>query len=117
MARKRPIGFTILALGLWWLAAAGFIGAAMVPEGIEVRAVSGIYGVAALVAGIALWQQKRWAPTAFAAWSCVVLAGGLVFDVILNLGPTIKGAAFIVVFGLLLWLLYRYVRARATAGA
>ena len=117
MNAKRPTGLAALALVLWWLSIAGIAGAFVFSGGLLLRAISIAYGVTAFLAGVAIWQQRHWAARAFFAWSCIALASGVVFDVTLNLGPTLKGAAFLVIVGGFLWLVYRYVRARSAVGA
>jgi len=93
------------------------VGVFVISDSIELRVLSGVYGVAALIAGVAIWQQRSWAAIAFAAWSCIALATGIAFDVTLNLGPTSKGAVFVLAIGSLLCFVYRYVRKRAIVGA
>lgn len=117
MNTKRPIGLTILAVFLWWLALAGVAGAFVYSSGsLGLTGAFVAYAVAATIAGIALWRRKRWAAAAFAVWSCIALANGLLFDLMFNLGPTLRGAGALVVAACLFWLLYRYVRAHSVVG-
>jgi hypothetical protein len=69
---KRPVGYTVIALllVLWSLPQ---LGGTLVtqPSTFSVtlppwrHVLDGAAGVAALIAGIALWLQKRWSPEAF----------------------------------------------------
>ena len=109
MNKKRPLGFTLLSIAIWWLAIAGFVGVFTLPIGLPMRVVSAAYGITALVAGLGLWRQASWAPVAFAIWSCAALVTGVITDVQLNLGPSLKGVAFSTIAAGLLWLVYRYI--------
>ena len=116
MTAKRPVGLTILAFALWILCVPAILVAVVAPFPIPLRALSMAYGAVALVTGIAIWQRKPWAPTAFATWSCIVLLTAM-FEAIYELGSPLKGATFIIIVGGLLWLAYRYVRKSTIIGA
>lgn len=139
---RRPIGATVLALALGWLAIGGFGNALVwraaaaslqVPETSPlarfVEAASsplftGIaltYGATALIACIAIWRMRPWMATAFAVWGAVVTLTGvwLVTAVPSELlaGGVLVGLAFVVGCVALLWVGYRYVQRIAPRGA
>jgi uncharacterized membrane protein (DUF2068 family) len=114
---KRPIGFTILALALCLLSFAGIANSFVFSDPIAMRALAVAYGVAGLIAGVAIWQRRTWASMAFVIWSCIVLVSGVTFDILFNLGPSLRGTVFVLVLAGVLWLAYRYVRKHAITGA
>jgi len=74
---KRPVGFTILALILAWLAIAGF-GNAVIQlnsnNGSTLMAFIALsYGGTALVSTLGLWKLKKWVYHSFLAWSATVI--------------------------------------------
>jgi len=72
MKEKRPIGFTILAIILWWLTLGGIANAALHMGGMHpIWPLA--YAVTAFVAALGLWKVKAWAFQAFLAWSTVVV--------------------------------------------
>jgi hypothetical protein len=77
---KRPVGLTILALLLGWLALGAF-GLTLTAETLaelhvrwqRVRLGALVYGLTAVVAAVGLWRQRRWGYLAFLAWIAVML--------------------------------------------
>jgi len=72
MDKKRPAGFTILALIFIWLAFAAFIGSFIVSSGLN-PIVTLSYGVTALFTSIGLWKMKPWTFKAYLAWCAIVI--------------------------------------------
>jgi hypothetical protein len=132
---RRPVGATLLALALGWLAIAGFGNALMwrtVPSSLNVAessplgrfieaassplftAVALAYGVTALVACIGLWRMRPWMARAVLAWVTAVAITGvwmlLTVPGELLLGGPLAALAFVVGGVTLLLLVYRYVR-------
>ena len=70
--KKRPIGFSILAILLWWLTLAGVANAAL-PMGVMHPAWAFAYAVSAFIAALGLWKVRAWAFHAFLTWSAVVV--------------------------------------------
>jgi len=70
--RKRPIGFSILAIILWWLTLAAAVKAALPLGGMGPTWVFA-YALSAFMAALGLWKVKTWAFQAFLAWSAVVV--------------------------------------------
>jgi hypothetical protein len=81
---KRPLGITLLALMLIWLALGAFV-LAMTAETLAatgarwrlVQVGSLVYGLTAAVAALGLWKLRRWGYVAFVGWVAAVLAIGL----------------------------------------
>jgi hypothetical protein len=80
---KRPLGITLLALLLSWLALGAFAltmtAETLAPLGVRwqlVRIGALVYGLAAAVAAVGLWRLRRWSYVAFVAWVAAVLAVG-----------------------------------------
>jgi hypothetical protein len=77
---KRPVGITVLALLLGWLALGAFV-LTMTAEALAelqvrwelVRVGALAYGLTAAVAATGLWKRRRWGYLAFLAWAAVVL--------------------------------------------
>jgi hypothetical protein len=74
-----------------------------------------MYGISGLAAGIGLWRRKRWAYPAFLLWAAVVLFGAVVFQLLIAQLAWIKVAGFLLVVGLVLYFMARYVRKVSTA--
>ena len=70
--KKRPIGFSILAIFLWWLTLAGVANAAL-PLGSMHPAWAVAYALTAFIAALGLWKVRVWAFHAFLTWSAVVV--------------------------------------------
>jgi hypothetical protein len=139
---RRPIGATVLALALGWLAIGGFgnalvwraAGASLqMPESsplarfIEAASsplFTGIalaYGATAMIACIAIWRMRPWMTTAFAVWGTAVTLTGVwlvtAMPSELLAGGVFVGLVFVVGCVGLLWVGYRYVRRIAPRGA
>jgi hypothetical protein len=114
---KRPIGFTLLAIGLWWVSF-GAVGAVFVFSGGSVLLVSAFlaYAAAGFIAGYALWTRKPWAPKAFLIWAGTVLVNAVLFDLLFYGGPSLRGAAFFVLSGVALWWAHHYVHSKTHVG-
>jgi hypothetical protein len=81
---KRPVGLTILALLLGWLALGAFVLTLTAETLAElhvrwqlVRLGALVYGLTAAVAAVGLWRRRRWGYLAFLAWIAVVLTAVL----------------------------------------
>lgn len=72
MKSKRPVGFTILAIMLWWLTFAGVGNAALRIGGMHPLWPLA-YAATAFVTGLGLWRNSPWCFHAFLAWSGVVV--------------------------------------------
>jgi len=102
---RRPVGFTLLALGLGWLSLGGFAIAAAAPlldDRMSVRlAIAGVgllYGGGALVAAVGLWHMRSWSIYPMRVWgAAAVLSAGV--PALLSQEPP---AGWIVVVGALL---------------
>jgi hypothetical protein len=107
---KRPVGFTIMALILGWLALAGAGNAFVGPAQGLLRFFALAYAIAACVAAVGLWRMRSWAFAAYLVWAGVVL----LTMIAMQLGryrvalPAFAGFACFVI--LLLWLLANYVK-------
>jgi hypothetical protein len=122
---KRPVGLTILALLLGWLALGAFV-LSLTAETLAqlharwqlVRLGALVYGLTAVVAAIGLWRLRRWGYLAFLAWIAVVLSMSLWWPAVLPRPVMPWGAAFlwIVIAGAILVPVALYVR-RAIAAA
>lgn len=131
----RPVGATILALALGWLAIGGFGNALVwraarasfqVPEVSPLsrflEAASNplfsflalVYGATALAACIGIWRMRPWMDKAFLAWAVAVTTLGvwMIWAVPreLLLDGTQAGIVFVGVCVALLWAAYRYVQ-------
>ena len=113
---KRPIGFTILAFFLCWLAVAGIGNVVVGPAQGILRLFALAYAITAIITAIGLWKMKSWAYTAYLAWAGVVI----VTMIVMQLGHykvawlSFLGFACLVV--LLLWLLASYVKRTFSKG-
>jgi len=70
---KRPIGFTVLALALGWVAVGGVGNALIRPMLGLLRFLELAYAITAIVAAIGLWKIRSWAFVAFLVWAVVVV--------------------------------------------
>ena len=138
---SRPVGITVIALLLFWffVSAIGNLfvsksmrSAPLFPPGSPAAhfaaAVSGpyfsslvvLYGLAALVAGVATWRMRPWMPLAFLIWSVAAMLLGTFFLVAIPTellwGGKPAAAAFVLGTAVALWLTYRYVRRTAIRG-
>jgi hypothetical protein len=107
---KRPIGFTILALVLGWLAFAGVGNAIFGPAQGIMRFFAIAYGIAAIMVAIGLWKMKDWAFVAFLTWAGVVVIMMIAmqcWEFRIAMPSFIGFACFVVI---LLWLLATYVK-------
>ena len=109
----RPLGHTLMALTLGALSIAGLVGTVVTSDPLWLRALSGVYGIVAIVSAIGIWQRRTWAASAFAIWSLTVLLGVAAFDLTGNAGPTLRGVLFLTLAACLLWFAHRYLRKRA----
>lgn len=138
---SRPVGITVIALLLLWffVSAIGnlFVSRSMrsetffplgSPAAHFAAAVSGpffaplvvLYGLAALVAGVATWRMRPWMPLAFLIWSITAVLLGTFFLVAIPTellwGGKPAAATFVLGTAVALWLTYRYVRRAAIRG-
>jgi hypothetical protein len=132
---QRPASATFLALVLAWLAIAGFGNAvawralpsstiAQLPPPLSafVEATQSplftllalSYGTTALFASVGLWRMRTWKGHAFFAWSVSALIFGfwLVWSSPQEFltGGRLIGALFVALVGMVLGLVYRYVK-------
>lgn len=112
---KRPVGFTILSLILFWLTIGALANFFMSYKTLDIKALIVAYGLTACAAAIGLWRFEDWAYKAFLSWSVVVLL--LNFD--LKFGAAgmfdLPMVAFIPYTGIVVFLLYllvRYIRSQ-----
>jgi uncharacterized membrane protein (DUF2068 family) len=122
---KRPVGLTILALLLGWLAIGAFV-LSLTAETMAqlharwelVRLGALVYGLTAVVAAIGLWRLRRWGYLAFLAWIAVVLSMSLWWPAVFPqpVMPWWTAFLWIGIVGALLVPLALYVR-RAIASA
>jgi len=122
---KRPVGLTILALLLGWLAIGAF-GLSLTAETLTqlharwqlVRLGALVYGLTAVVAAVGLWKLRRWGYLAFLAWIAVVLTMVLWWPAVFPqpVMPWWGAFLWIAIVGALLVPLALYVR-RAIASA
>jgi thiol:disulfide interchange protein len=114
---ERPMGFIVLAIALWFLSVAGAGAVFVFSEGSALLIVAfSAYAASAFAAGYGLWRRERWAPTLFAVWAAIVLVNGILFDVLFNAGPSMRGVVFVATFGPVLWWGHWYVRTRMSVG-
>jgi hypothetical protein len=122
---KRPLGITVLALLLGWLALGAFA-LTLTAEALAelqrrwqvVRVGALVYGLTAVVAAVGLWKLRRWGYLAFLAWSAVVLSAVLWWPAVFP-EPILRwweGILWVALVGALLVPLALYVR-RAIASA
>jgi hypothetical protein len=117
---QRPLGATILAVSLVVLALAGFGNAYVMVTEFEygapiLAAVAFMYGISALSAAIGVWRRKPWAYPAFLLWAAVAFFGAVAFQLLIAQLAWIKVAGFLLVLGLVLYFVARYVRKISTA--
>lgn len=113
---KRPLGFTIMALFLGWLALAGIGNALIGPAQGLLRFFALAYAIAAIATAIGLWKMRSWTFTAYLAWAGVVM----LTMIAMQLGPyRVALPAFVGFFCfilLLLWSLANYVKRTLNKG-
>ena len=127
---KRPIGMTILCLGLGWLTLGALGNAAFLMPAVgfpaPMIALALAYAATAGAAAVGLWRMKSWGLTAFRAWGVVLLCLMVGFLWASPLATIVHGnlvenplgfLAFIVVMVLVYWLLHRYIKRRLLPGA
>src|SRR4051812_8026798 len=139
---RRPIGATIVALILGWLAFGGFMNALVwraARDSLQVPVTSPLsrflesassplfsllaltYGATALAACIGIWRMRPWMSGAFLAWGIAVAATGVWMTWALPgellLGGKIVGLAFVAGCMALLWVAYAYIRQIAPRNA
>jgi uncharacterized membrane protein (DUF2068 family) len=122
---KRPVGLTIVALLLGWLALGALV-LSLTAEALAelhvrwqlVRFGALIYGLTAAVAAVGLWKRRRWGYFAFLAWGAVLLTAVLWWPAVFPRPVIPWWGAFlwIAIVGALLVPLAGYVR-RALAAA
>lgn len=125
--RKRPLGVTLLALAMAWLALAAFGNTAVIllvkdhPFPGYFALLTAAYGIAAAATTTGLWRMKSWTLIAFRSWGLTCLAffialsvvdgpDGLIFKKPEELLPLFF--TFLAIVLLLFWLLDRYIRSR-----
>jgi len=115
----RPLGVSILAILLLVLAIAGLGNTYVMATqpgygGRLLAAVALVYGVTALASAVGLWRRRRWAYSAFLAWGTTILVGAIAFQVLVAQQPWLKLLVFLLVAGVVLHALARYVRKVST---
>jgi hypothetical protein len=122
---KRPVGITVLALLLGWLALGAFILTLTAETLAElhvrwqlVRIGALVYALTAAVAAVGLWKRRRWGYLAFLAWAAVVLTMVLWWPAVFPQPVVPWWGAFLWVTLMAAWLipLAGYVR-RTVAGS
>jgi hypothetical protein len=92
--RTRPAGVTVLAILLGLLALRGFArfsgpGDGLFLEGVLKHPLSSVlvigYSLSALVAAVLLWEMKRGAVAAYAAWTLLPVSVVVIHDVSLKI--------------------------------
>ena len=70
---KRPVGFTVLAVVLCWVAVPGVCNALIGPARGVFRLLALAYAINAVVTAVGLWMARKWAFTAFLSWGGVMM--------------------------------------------
>jgi hypothetical protein len=114
---KRPVGFTFLAIALWWVSF-GALGAVFAFSDGSLMLVLAFmaYAGSGFVAGYAIWRRKHWAQKSFLVWAGTMLLNIVLFDLLFYGGPSTRGVAFLALSGVALWWAQRYVRSNTNAG-
>lgn len=107
---KRPVGFTILALALSWVAIGGVANAIFRPMWELLRFIEMAYAITAIVAAIGLWKMRPWAFKAFLAWSGVVVVTMFAMQFGLYRIAMSAFVGFACFMLAILWLLATYVK-------
>ena len=112
---KRPVGFTILSLFLFWLTVGAIASLLTGYKTSDMKILVVAYGVTSCIAALGLWRVKDWASKAFLTWAVVVLL--LAFDLQFGAAgmfhlPMIAFIPWIVFVLLLLYLPAKYIRNR-----
>ena len=112
----RPIGITISALVLGWLAIAGAGNAVLrISSDISLGVLATIYAIAAGTACVGLWRMRPFGVLAFRAW-CIVVALG-VAELLLSRGfPWFRAVIFSLLAGVVLFFWHRYLARSLPAG-
>ena len=118
---KRPIGFTISALILTWIAITGFMNG----WGILSNPATGnslltgyialIYAVAAIISAFGLWMMKKWSVIAVRCWMAACLLFIIIPEDIRNQmmqGGIAGMLGFFVFITILFWLFDKFVRSK-----
>jgi uncharacterized membrane protein len=107
---KRPVGFTVMALALGWLAIGGvanlFVGST---QGL-LHFFALIYAITAIITAIGLWKMKIWAFPAYLAWMGAVILTMIAMQLGRFRNPWSVFLGFACFVIILLWLLARYVK-------
>jgi len=120
---KRPIGITISALVLGWLAMTGFLNSWVILTDLSselsksIGYIAIIYGITALLSTIGLWCMKPWSLVAIRIWMGVCLLYLIVPEDTLNKimqGGIAGMLGFFVFIISLFWLFDRYVKSKLT---
>jgi hypothetical protein len=107
---KRPIGFTLLALVLIWLAFAGVGSVFFGPAQGIMRFLGIAYAVASFSTAIGLWKMRDWAYISFLAWEGVVVVMMFVMQLWsarIAMSSFVGFACFVVI---ILWMSATYVK-------
>ncbi len=127
---KRPIGMTILCLGLGWLTLGALGNAAfLMPVAgfpAPMIALALAYAATAGAAAVGLWRMRSWGLTAFRAWGVVLLCTmlGMLWtfplEMLIGERPDEFALLFLATTGVIVlvyWLLHRYIKRRLVPGA
>ncbi len=121
---KRPIGITISALLLGWLAMTGFVNGWVILSDLTnaLPASNGylatLYGVAALFAAIGLWCMKKWSLVATRCWMVTCILFLIVPEdtrIKMMQGGVAGMLGFFVFIIILFWLFDRYVKSKLSS--
>ena len=120
---KRPIGITISALVLGWLAMTGFLNGWVILTDLSselsksIGYIAIIYGITALLSTIGLWYMKSWSLVAIRSWMGVCLLFLIAPEDTLNKvmqGGIAGMLGFFVFIISVFWLFDRYVKSKLT---
>ena len=125
---RRPMGITLLALILGWLALAGFANALLAPlvfgggfaahlfrtspvgTATLVCILALAYGITALIAAVGLWRMETWAARGFLAWAIAAVCVCLFFLLSASVpAPWFVSLAFVVFIALLLGAVWSHI--------
>ena len=121
---KRPIGFTISALILTWIAITGFMNG----WGILSNPATGnslltgyialIYAVAAIISAFGLWMMKKWSVIAVRCWMAACLLFIIIPEDIRNQmmqGGIAGMLGFFVFISIVFWFFDHYINSKLFA--